>query len=62
MKVYNGWILNIKGEEFVVAGSNKIRGRHYYVLRGKNGVASMDRDEMVQGINGGAIKYVGNSI
>ncbi len=58
MKVYNGWVLEINGVEYTVVGSNKIRGKQHYYLRSKQGVSTIDRDALIDGMNDKTIKYV----
>ena len=43
MRVYNGWVLRIGCVEFVVAGSQKLRGVQSYVLRATHGVRRISR-------------------
>lgn len=58
MKVYNGWVLEINGVEYTVVGSNKIRGKQYYYLRSKQGVSTINRDLLLEGMNDKSIKYI----
>ena len=58
MKVYNGWVLEIKGVEYTVVGSNKIRGKQYYYLRSKQGVSTINRNALIDGMNDKTIKYI----
>ena len=58
MKVYNGWVLEINGVEHNVVGSNKIRDRHYYYLRSKQGVSTINRNALIEGMNDKTIKYI----
>jgi hypothetical protein len=58
MKVYNGWVLKIEGNEWTVAGSQKLRGVQSYILRGSHGVRSIKRDELLAGMNAKSIQYV----
>jgi len=43
-----GTILDIEGAEYEVKGSNKLRGRYYYVLRGPQGKVSLDREVFLE--------------
>lgn len=58
MKVYNGWVLEIKGVEYTVVGSNKIRGKQYYCLRSNQGLSAINRDSLLEGVNDKSIKYI----
>ena len=61
MRVYNGWVLRIGYVDFVVAGSQKLRGVQSYVLRATHGVRRISRPALLAGLHDGSIQYV-NSI
>ena len=48
MKIYNGWVLLIAGQEYTVDGSVKIRGTQSYMLRGQDTVKSIRRSTLLQ--------------
>jgi hypothetical protein len=58
VKIYTGWVLEIDGFEWTVAGSQKLRGVQSYVLRGVQGVRSIKRDALIAGVHNKSVKYV----
>lgn len=59
MKVYNGWILEINGQDQKVIGSVKIRGSQSYVLKdASDKKSSIKRADLLDGYNSGNIKYL----
>lgn len=59
MKVYNGWILKISGNDWTVIGSLKLRGNQTYVLRNVHGdKKAIARDVLLSGMADKSIGYV----
>lgn len=59
MKVYNGWVLAIEGQEFKVDGSMSIRGSQSYLLKNVDSgeTSSISREALLSQF-GKSITYV----
>ena len=59
MRIYRGWVLGrVDGREWTIVGSNKIRAQQWYVLQSGEDKRSMRREELIDGIESGVIKYL----
>lgn len=58
MKVYSGWVIDIKGAEWVIGGSIKLRGKQYYIISNARGKQSIERSVFLSEFASGNIKYV----
>lgn len=61
MKIYNGWVLLISGQEYMVDGSIKIRGKQTYLLKGRISNSRIRRENLLAAMASGEITYVGNT-
>ena len=59
MKVFNGWVLMVEGQEQTVIGSLKIRGNQSYILKNVHGdKTSISRDALLSYMHSKSIEYV----
>ena len=59
MRVFNGWVLKVEGQEQTVIGSLKIRSTQSYVLKSAQGAKTcMNRDTLLAKMASKEITYV----
>lgn len=60
MKIYNGWVVSIEGEEWKVVGRNAIRKTSWILLKhlSSGAVRSFERNMFINHFNEGNISYI----
>ncbi len=59
MRVFNGWVLKVDGQEQTVIGSIKVRNSQSYVLKNAQGAkTSINRDALLAKMASKEIVYV----